>query len=73
MASNAQLRMIEGLWRELSYYDSDKFARKSLRKILQLKFKVFDIMFLTKAKASKVIQMILAIKKNVEKSAATLE
>ena len=47
--------------------------RKSLRKILQLKFKVFDIMFLTKAKASKVIQMILAIKKNVEKSAATLE
>ncbi len=73
MASNAQLRMIEGLWRELSYYDSDKFAKKSLRKILQLKFKVFDIMFLTKAKASKVIQMILAIKKNVEKSAATLE
>lgn len=71
MATNAQLRMIEGLWREISYYDTDDFAKKSLRKFLKSKFKTDDVMFLTKAKASKVIQAISGIKKNI-KSAATL-
>ena len=69
----AQLRMIEGLWRDLAYYNTDKYAKKSLRKFLKSKFKVDDIMFLTRAKACKVIQAITAIKKNLEKSAATLE
>ena len=63
MATQSQLRMIEGLWREICYYDTDTFARKS-------KFKVDDIMFLTKTKASKVIQAILGIKKNLAKSAS---
>ena len=67
MATQSQLRMIEGLWREICYYDTDTFARKSLRKFLKSKFKVDDIMFLTKAKASKVIQAILGIKKNLAK------
>lgn len=71
MASDAQLRMIEGMWREICYYDDDLFARKSLRKFLKSKFKVDDVMFLTKAKASKAIQAIKGIKKNL-KSAATL-
>lgn len=71
MATNAQLRMIEGLWREISYYDTDDFAKKSLRKFLKSKFKTDDVIFLTKAKASKVIQAISGIKKNI-KSAATL-
>lgn len=71
MASDAQLRMIEGMWREICYYDDDLFARKSLRKFLKSKFKVDDVMFLTKAKASKAIQTIKGIKKNL-KSAATL-
>lgn len=31
MATGAQRRMIEGLWRELSYEDTDKFAKQSLR------------------------------------------
>ena len=73
MATDSQLRMIESIWREISYYDTDDFARKSLRKFLKSKFKVDDIMFLTKAKASKVIQAILEMKKNLAKSAATLK
>ncbi len=72
MATQAQLRMIEGLWREVCYFDNDKYATKSLRKFLQNKFKTDDVMFLTKAKASRVIQAILGMKKNLEKSAATL-
>ena len=30
MASDAQLRMIEGLWRDICYFNNDKFAKKSL-------------------------------------------
>ena len=58
MATDAQLRMIEGMWREICYFDNDYFATKSLRKFLKSKFKVDDVMFLTKAKAIKVIQAI---------------
>lgn len=72
MATDAQLRMIEGLWREICYFDNDKFAKKSLRKFLKTKHKVDDVMFLTKQKASKVIQAIQAIKKNLKRSASTL-
>lgn len=73
MASDAQLRMIEGLWRDICYFNNDKFAKKSLRKFLKSKFRVDDVMFLTRSKACKVIQAITAIKKKLkEKSAATL-
>ena len=72
MATDAQLRMIESLWRELAYINTDKYAKSSLRKFLKNKFKVDDIMFLTKTKATKVIQGILFIKKDLKKSAATL-
>lgn len=65
--------MIESLWREICYTDTDEFAKKSLRKFLSSKFKTDDIMFLTKNKASKVIQAILGIKRNLKKSAATLK
>lgn len=71
MATNAQLRMIEGMWREICYFDNDYFATKSLRKFLKSKFKVDDVMFLTKAKAIKVIQAIKGIKNNLKKCAAT--
>ncbi len=71
MATPAQLRMIEGMWRELCYFDNDKFAKKSLRKFLKAKFKIDDIIFLSKSKAIKVIQAIKGIKQNL-KSAATL-
>ena len=71
MATDAQLRMIEGMWREICYCDNDYFATKSLRKFLKSKFKVDDVMFLTKAKAIKVIQAIKGIKNNLKKCAAT--
>lgn len=73
MATQSQLRMIEGIWREISYFDTDDFARKFLRKFFKSKFKVDDIMFLTKPKASKVIQAISGMKKNLEKSVAALK
>lgn len=73
MASDAQLRMIEGLWRDICYFNSDQFAKKSLRKFLKSKFRVDDVMFLTKTKARKVIQGIIAIKKKLKnKSVNTL-
>ena len=66
--------MASDAWRDVCYFNDDKFAKKSLRKFLKSKFKVDDIMFLTRAKACKVIQAITAIKKKLkEKSAATLE
>lgn len=64
MATELQLRMIEGNWREISYQDNAEFAKKSLRKFLQNKFRIDDITFLTKKKATKVIQAILKIKNN---------
>ena len=67
MASSAQLRMIESLWREIAYINNDKFSKSSLRKFLKNKFKIDDIMFLTKTKATKVIQGIMAIKKSTKK------
>lgn len=70
MATQSQLRMIEGMWREICYYDNDDFAKKSLRKFLKSKFKTDDIIFLTKHKAIKVIQAIAGIKKKL-KSVAT--
>ena len=66
MASSAQLRMIESLWREIAYINNDKFSKSSLRKFLKNKFKIDDIIFLTKTKATKVIQGIMAIKKSIK-------
>ena len=67
MATQAQLRYIEGLWKEVAYFEDEEFNKNSLRKFLKSKFKVDDIMFLTRAKATKVIQGIKGIKANLEK------
>ena len=67
MATQAQLRYIEGLWKEVAYFDDEIFNKKSLRKFLKSKFKIDDIMFLTKAKATKVIQGIKGMKASLEK------
>ena len=72
MASGAQRRMIEGLWRELSYKDSDIFAKQSLRKFLKQKFNVEDTSFLTKEKATKVIQAITRMERNLKDAAASV-
>lgn len=73
MATQAQLRMIEGMWREICYFDNDEYAKKSLRKFLRSKFRVDDIMFLTKSKAIKVIQAIKNIQKNINKCGRTVK
>lgn len=72
MATPAQLRMIEGLWWELSYQRTDEFARKSLRRLLRKKLKIDDIMFLTKKDANKAINIIKAIKRDREARGRTL-
>ena len=72
MATPAQLRLIEGLWREIAYANDEKFKRSSLRKIIKSKLKVDDIMFLTKEQANKAINLIKGIKKNLKKRAAAL-
>jgi hypothetical protein len=71
MATPAQLRMIKGLWKDLTNIQNDKIANSTLRKILNSKLKSSDLMFLTKEQANKAINIIKAIKKN-SKSAATL-
>lgn len=65
MATPPQLRMIEAIWREVCYIDSPKFAKHSIRKFLQNKFKISDIKFLTKKKAVKVIRAISEMKKKL--------
>ena len=65
MATPAQLRMIEAIWREVCYIDSPEFAKQSLRKFIQNKFKIADIKFLTKKKAVKVIGAISAMKQKL--------
>jgi len=65
MATPPQLRKIEAMWRDICYIDSPEFAKQSLRKFLQNKFKIADIKFLTKKKAIKVIRAIFEIKKKL--------
>jgi len=65
MATPAQLRMIEAIWREVCYIDSPDFAKQSLRKFIQNKFKIADIKFLTKKRAVKVIRAISAMKQKL--------
>lgn len=60
-ASSSQLRMIEGLWKQVCYSQEKEEIKKSLRKFLQNKFKTDDIRFLTKTKAGKVIQALQII------------
>ena len=72
MASAQQLRFIESLWADISYQKDDDYKKKSLRKYLIRNFKIDDLMFLTKDKASKVINSIKKMKLNKEKSVATL-
>ena len=64
MATPAQLRYIEGLWSRGSEDTDPKVRRKKLRAYLQLRFKIDDIMFITKDKANNVINSIKAMQNN---------
>ena len=58
MASPAQLRKIEAMWRDLCFEKSYAEAKKTLRKFIQNHFKVSDIRFIDKTTASKIIHVI---------------
>jgi len=62
MASPAQLRKIEAMWRDLCFEKSYAEAKKTLRKFIQNHFKVSDIRFIDKLTATKIIHVIDKIK-----------
>lgn len=70
MATPAQLRYIELLWKNGTQEKDPKIRRKKLRAYLQLRFKIDDIMFITKRKANNVINSIKEMQKNYKKRAA---
>lgn len=62
MATPAQLRKIEAMWKEVAYVKDRDFIKKSLRLFLQKQFKISDLRFLEKSMVSKVIKSIESIK-----------
>lgn len=61
MATDAQLRMIEAIWFEVSRAESDEERRKALRKFLFRIAKVSDLRFLDQDCATKVICALKAM------------
>ncbi len=62
MASPAQLRLIEALWKEVSRARGEKDRKKALRVWLLRTFKVSDIRFLDTETVKKVIHALLVMK-----------
>lgn len=58
MATPAQLRKIEAMWRDISYIKSNESVKKSLRIFLQKHFKISDLRFVDKTTATKIIHAI---------------
>lgn len=58
MASPAQLRKIEAMWRDLCFDKNPEESKKTLRKFIQSHFKVSDIRFIDKITATKIIHVI---------------
>ena len=58
MASPAQLRMIDAIWKEVSRFDDDKKKHTGLRTFLLSRFKVSDLRFLDRRAAGKVISAL---------------
>ena len=63
MATPAQLRMIEAMWKDVSVINDTKGRQKALRTWLHNKFKVSDLRFLDNSKAGKVIYALKQMKK----------
>ena len=62
MATPAQLRMIEGMWADVSYQETPEEREKALRKFLYRIVKVSDLSFLKSTQVSKVINALKAMK-----------
>jgi hypothetical protein len=62
-ASPRQIRMIQGLWADLSYSPPAK-RQAALREFLWRRFRVSDLRFLTETGAANVINALLAMQKD---------
>ena len=71
MATPAQVRKIEVLWKEIAYKKDQKFLKISLRKFLEKQFKISDVRFIEKIMVSKIIKSINIIK-NKSKSVQSI-
>ena len=69
MATGAQLRKIEAMWKEICTVKDEKGRAKILREILWKKFKVSDLRFLEDYQVKKVIKMLEAMKQRRGKNA----
>lgn len=69
MASPAQLRMIDAIWKEISRVGADKKKHTGLRTFLLSRFKVSDLRFLDVRKAGEVISALKGMQQR--KSAET--
>lgn len=68
MATPAQLRLIEGIWKEVSNVRGEKKRKKALRAWIFKQFKVSDLRFIDNSVARKVIHVlkIMQQKRNEE-------
>lgn len=66
MASPAQLRMIEGLWFEVSYQTNDTDRETALNKLCERITGKARLVFITKNEVSKMIKAINSMKLNKE-------
>jgi len=62
MATPAQLRKIEVVWKDMHTFTDKDSAKKSLRKFIKKQFHFEDIRFITKIKAGKIIAVLEKIK-----------
>ena len=64
MATPAQLRKIEVLWKDICNSNDLSYRKKTLRLYFRKKFRIDDIRFLTKKRASVIIPILEKIRKN---------
>ena len=62
MATPAQLRKIEVVWKDMHTFTDKDSAKKTLRKFIKKQFHFEDIRFITKIKAGKIIAVLEKIK-----------
>jgi hypothetical protein len=68
MGTPAQLRMIEGMWADVSRYNNAPQREKALRAFLFKRYHVSDIVFLTSSDVNKVVKALEAMKKDIQDS-----
>jgi hypothetical protein len=61
MATPAQLRKVESLWRDITQFNNEKDLESTLRAFLYRRFKISDLRFLERSMVSKVIYSLECI------------